>query len=70
MKFLIFHLLIMTILKDKFYVLQLIAIVLIIFSLSQKESIDKTVDFIIRLYILLIMVITILKQFKKSRNSK
>jgi hypothetical protein len=60
----------MTILKDKFYVLQLIAIVLIIFSLSQKESIDKTVDFIIRLYILLIMVITILKQFKKSRNSK
>jgi len=61
--------LIMQLFKSKFYILQLIAVFFIIFSLSSKESIHNTVYYIINIYILLIMILTIVKHFWKQNNS-
>jgi len=59
----------MQLFKSKFYILQLIAVFFIIFSLSSKESIHNTVYYIINIYILLIMILTIVKHFWKQNNS-
>lgn len=61
--------LIMQLFKSKFYIFQLIAVFFIIFSLSSKESIHNTVYYIINIYILLIMILTIVKHFWKQNNS-